>query len=99
MEYMDLSCSDFIRKLSSREPVPVAAALRLLLVLWALPLVIWWVPLHLGRRKKYAAGVEDEIQQCMEDVIIMQKELMDLVPERYRYIRTAVEALRDVCRD
>ena len=96
MEYMDLSCSDFIRKLSSREPVPGGGSVAALVGALGAALGNMVGALTLGK-KKYAA-VEDEIQQCMEDVIIMQKELMDLVQKDID-IRTAVEALRDVCRD
>ena len=77
MEYMDLSCSDFIRKLSSREPVPGGGSVAALVGALGAALGNMVGALTLGK-KKYAA-VEDEIQQCMEDVIIMQKELMDLV--------------------
>lgn len=77
MDYMDLGCREFITRLSGREPVPGGGSVAALVGALGAALGNMVGSLTVGK-KKYAA-VEDEIQQCMEDVTVLQKELMELV--------------------
>ena len=77
MKYMDLSCSDFVSVLSSKEPVPGGGSVAALVGVLGAALGNMVGGLTEGK-KKYE-GVQDEIKTCMEEIKGLQHELMELV--------------------
>lgn len=77
MDYMKLSCEDFLEKLSSSDPVPGGGSASA--YVGAIGMALGSMVGNLTLGKKAYAEVQDEIKSLLEDAECVRVELMELV--------------------